>query len=89
MILETKPVLYEMHFLGDIARNYSKYSTGITKQMLRGIMLPVNSTQNVGLSIARFFETLNPDSISYKLEPMMSLPRWDDVSKGLLQYSDI
>ncbi|GJQ69938.1 hypothetical protein Trydic_g13334 [Trypoxylus dichotomus] len=83
VIDETKSVLYEMHFLGDIAKNYSKYSTGITKPMLEGIMLPVNSTRNVGLSVARFFKTLNPDSITYKPQPMLSLPRWDDVSKDI------
>lgn len=71
-----------MHFLGDIAKNYSKYSNGSTERMLKGIMLPVNSTQSVGLSIARFLKTLNPDLIRYELEPMLSLPRWDDVSNG-------
>lgn len=83
MVSETKSVMYEMHFLGDIAKNYSKYSTDPTTRMQKGIMLPVNSTQNIGLSIARFLNTLNPDFISYKLEPTLSLPRWDDVSKDI------
>ncbi|XP_017769692.1 PREDICTED: VWFA and cache domain-containing protein 1 [Nicrophorus vespilloides] len=85
VIDESKPIMYETHFLRDVAeQNYSKYKIDNDYNVNRGIMLMVNSTQGVGLAVARFFNTLEDETTMYDLDFQISLPIWDSFSKELI-----
>lgn len=74
--------MYEMHFLRDIAeQNYSKYSIEISDNFLKGLTLSVYSLQSIGLAVARYYNVLK-DTVSYDLQPSLSLPIWDQTSEG-------
>lgn len=72
-----------MHFLRDIAQqNYSKYNIESPSNIQRGLTLSVSSSQTVGLAVTRFYNTLNKN-FSFNSEPIVTLPEWDSISKGL------
>lgn len=78
--------MYEMHFLRDIAeQNYSKYNIESLSDIQRGLTLSVSSAQNVGLAVARFYNTLD-ENVSFDTEASVTLPMWDPVAKGLNHY---
>lgn len=75
--------MYETHFLHEIAeQNYTKYNLKPFQDACRGIMLPVKSIEEIGLAIARYYSTIN-ESFIFSSEPMISLPKLDQVSGGL------
>lgn len=80
--LESKPIVYEMHFLRDIAQqNYSKYNIESTVDVQIGLTLSVSSAQSVGLAVARFYNILHKNA-DFNTEPGITLPTWDPVSRG-------
>ncbi|KAF5289595.1 hypothetical protein FQA39_LY15042 [Lamprigera yunnana] len=83
VIDESKPIMYETHFLRDIAeQNYTKYNINTTIDSEKGIMLLVNSTQGIGLAAAQFYNVLG--NVNYiENEPTVTLPIWDDIAKDL------
>ena len=87
-ISETKSVMYETQFLKDIAmQNYYKYN--VTKpfsNMLKGIMLSINSIQAIGVAVAQFYNKINLENVTHNSKPILYTPQWDDVSKGHLTY---
>lgn len=86
---ESKPVMYEMHFLRDIAdQNYSKYNIDASDDFQKGVTLSVYSLQNVGLAVARFYNVLK-DVISYDTSPRITLPLWYNTSKGMCALKSV
>ncbi|KAB0801153.1 hypothetical protein PPYR_05507 [Photinus pyralis] len=83
VIDESKPVMYETHFLRDIAeQNYTKYNIDVLSNVEKGIMLLVNSSQAIGLAVAQFYNIISSGVYSEK-EPSISLPIWDQISNDL------
>ncbi|XP_064477328.1 VWFA and cache domain-containing protein 1-like [Ornithodoros turicata] len=79
-----KPIMYETSFLRDIAElNFMKYNVPSAPATgARGSMTVINSTENLGFTIGRFYSSLpfaRPEAT-----PVFSLPWWDSVSKDLL-----
>lgn len=75
-------MIYETHFLRDIAeQNYTKYNIESLNYIRKGIMIPVNSTQAIGLAVVRFYNIFDYSN-NLTVEPQISLPIWDNVSKG-------
>lgn len=88
VFVESKPVMYEMHFLRDIAeQNYSKYNIESPGKERRGLTLSVFSLQSVGLAVARFFNILDESSL-FHMMPGITLPTWDEISKGMIFFSN-
>ncbi|XP_030748339.1 VWFA and cache domain-containing protein 1 [Sitophilus oryzae] len=84
VIDESKPVMYETHFLKDIAhQNFSKYNiTTYNRFRYPGYMLTVNKTDDIGFVINRFFSIFNTGFL-FKTDKQISLPYWDPQSKDL------
>ncbi|KAK4871749.1 hypothetical protein RN001_015873 [Aquatica leii] len=83
VIDESKPIMYETHFLRDIAeQNYTKYNIDLFRDVEKGIMLSVNSTQAIGLAVAQFYNVLGAAEYM-ESEPTISLPTWDNIAKDL------
>lgn len=81
-VLESKPIMYEMHFLREIAeQNYSKYNIDVSYETERGVMLSVNSSQGIGIVVAQFYEVLGYSDY-FNLDPKVSLPTWDNIAGG-------
>ncbi|KAF5272845.1 hypothetical protein FQR65_LT00441 [Abscondita terminalis] len=83
VIDESKPVMYETHFLRDVAeQNYTKYNMHPVIDVEKGIMLTVNASQTIGFVVAQFYNVLGTtENIDY--EPKISLPIWDNIAKDL------
>lgn len=80
-----KSVLYQEHFLRDIAQmSFCKYNidSAKTKPQL-GLMQSINSSSNLGLVVSRIFNTLNYSRI-IDIEPGVSLPSWQETTKGFV-----
>lgn len=82
---EVKSVLYQEHFLRDIAQmSFCKYNidSAKTKPQL-GLMQSINSSSNLGLVVSRIFNTLNYSRI-IDIEPGVSLPSWQETTKDFV-----
>lgn len=82
VIDESKPIMYETHFLRDIAeQNYNKFNVSfkLNKRRKMGLMLSINSTDSVGFTASHFYTIFNPNS-SYKIDKQISLPTWDPIN---------
>lgn len=87
--LDSKPVMYETHFLQDIAdQNFSKHniSNVLHHFRKRGYMLTVNKTDDIGFVINKFFSIFNTDNL-FTMGNKLSLPYWDPQSGGMSSYT--
>ncbi|KAL1492905.1 hypothetical protein ABEB36_011074 [Hypothenemus hampei] len=83
VIDESKPVMYETHFLRDIAeQNFTKYNISYTHNYFRksGYMLTVNKTEDIGFVINKFLSVFNNDG-TFSADKKISLPHWDPLSR--------
>lgn len=80
-----KSVLYQEHFLRDIAQmSFCKYNIDTVKPRPQlGLMQSINSSSNLGLVVSRIFSTLNYSRI-IDIEPGVSLPAWQETTKGFV-----
>lgn len=79
-----KPIMYETSFLRDVAElNFRKYNVPSTAVPdLRGLMVIVNTTENLGFTVGSFYSSL--PSGQHETTAVFSLPWWDNVSKDVL-----
>ncbi|XP_060536991.1 VWFA and cache domain-containing protein 1 [Cylas formicarius] len=85
VIDEMKPILYETHFLRDIAyQNFTKYNITFNHNVYRkmGYMLTVNKTDEIGFVVSKFYSTFNP-SYFFDMKKQITLPHWDPQSSDL------
>ncbi|XP_050314411.1 VWFA and cache domain-containing protein 1 [Anthonomus grandis grandis] len=85
VIDELKPVMYETHFLRDIAeQNFTRYNISYDYNPFRkpGYMMTVNKTEDIGFVVNRFFSIFNPNSV-FKTSKNISLPHWDPHAEDL------
>lgn len=85
-IIEMKSVMYETHFLRDVAdQNYMKHNISHTTNHFRkpGYMMTVNKTDDIGFVINTFFSIFNSHS-AFNANSSISLPYWDLQSGGKL-----
>lgn len=81
VIDDSRPTIYETQFLEDIAlQNYNKHNISYTGNVLRGIMIPINSTDTVGFALTRFYNVYSQNT--FNLQKEISLPTWDKKSNG-------
>ncbi|GFR18765.1 VWFA and cache domain-containing protein 1 [Trichonephila clavata] len=84
LIDDDRPVMYETDFMQDIAQqNFKKYSIHpkVTKKNQKGVMIPVNTTKDISVTIGDIFQNF-PNHPSSK--PVFSLPYFDSVNKGMV-----
>ncbi|KAL4236844.1 VWFA and cache domain-containing protein 1 [Mactra antiquata] len=78
-----KPIMYEKSFLQDIAnQNYSKYtvSPGSKSPIRRGMMIAVNNTRDLSMTVGRFYIPFNKTAAEV---PVFSLPYIDNADGAL------
>lgn len=74
--------MYETYFLHDLAeQNYSKYNLEPLENITRGIMLQVNSSDTIGVTVARYYATLTHNFASAQ-DFEVSIPKWDSTTNG-------
>lgn len=84
VIDESKPILFETQFLRDVAeQNYSQYNVESFSEPVKGSLLTLNSSQSVGLTVARLLHSIQQSTFEPKFGPRLSLPRWDGVSQDI------
>ncbi|XP_066248264.1 VWFA and cache domain-containing protein 1 [Euwallacea similis] len=79
VIDELKPIMYETHFLRDIAeQNFTKHNISYVAHDFRhpGYMLTVNKTDDIGFVVNRFYSVFNTDNL-FSTDKKISLPYWD------------
>nr|XP_042909818.1 VWFA and cache domain-containing protein 1 isoform X1 [Parasteatoda tepidariorum]XP_042909819.1 VWFA and cache domain-containing protein 1 isoform X2 [Parasteatoda tepidariorum] len=84
LIDDNRPVMYEKDFLEDVAeQNYRKYNIRhkALQKIQRGVMVPVNTTKDISLTIGDIFKDF-PRHMSPRI--LFSLPYYDPISKGMV-----
>lgn len=83
VIDDGKPIMYEKSFMQDIAyQNFAKYDVKyrLKTPVVRGIMMAINSTQDLSSSVGRFYLPLNRTA---QEDPVFSLPYIDEADGAL------
>ncbi|XP_076463028.1 VWFA and cache domain-containing protein 1-like [Babylonia areolata] len=84
VIDDGKPIMYEKSFMQDVAyQNFAKYDVKYrlkTPGVVRGIMMAINSTQDLSSSVGRFYLPLNRTA---QEDPVFSLPYIDEADGAL------
>ncbi|KAL3869969.1 hypothetical protein ACJMK2_042589 [Sinanodonta woodiana] len=83
VIDDDRPIMYEKRFLQDIAdQNFAKYEIQVRSRspILKGVMLAINNTRDLGLSVGRFYLPLNRTADE---SPVFSLPYLDAADSAL------
>ncbi|CAL1540838.1 unnamed protein product [Lymnaea stagnalis] len=78
-----KTIMYEKSFLKDVAyQNFAKYEVQyrLKTPVIRGIMMAINSTQDLSSSVGRFYLPLNRTAED---DPVFSLPYIDEADRAL------
>ncbi|XP_019765381.2 VWFA and cache domain-containing protein 1 [Dendroctonus ponderosae] len=79
VIDEMKSVMYETHFLRDVAdQNFMKHNISHSNNYFRkpGYMMTVNKTEDIGFVMNKFFSIFNSHS-GFNTNKKISLPYWD------------
>ncbi|KAK0046626.1 VWFA and cache domain-containing protein 1 isoform X1 [Biomphalaria pfeifferi] len=84
VIDDGKTIMYEKSFLKDVAyQNFARYDVQYrlkSPPVIRGIMMAINSTQDLSSSVGRFYLPLNRTAED---DPVFSLPYIDEADRAL------
>ncbi|CAG5123241.1 unnamed protein product, partial [Candidula unifasciata] len=83
VIDDGKTIMYEKSFLKDVAyQNFARYEVPyrLPTPVIRGIMMAINSTQDLSSSVGRFYLPLNRTAED---DPVFSLPYIDEADGAL------
>lgn len=86
---------FNFQFLGNVSsndllldiaeQNYGRYRINYKGTIRKGMLLLLNNTENIGITLTRFF-TAFLKSTKMESKSQISLPIWDSYMKGMISF---